>query len=51
MLAGAACYFLLNALSYGMWRAWLYCLGALMVVVACLAIKAVKADGKLQILQ
>lgn len=51
MLAGAACYFLLNALSYGMWRAWLYCLGALMVVVACMAIKAVKADGKLQILQ
>ncbi|MBW8733893.1 MAG: O-antigen ligase family protein, partial [Asticcacaulis sp.] len=51
MLAGAACYFLLNALSYGMWRAWLYCLGALMVVVAVMAIKAVKADGKLQILQ
>ncbi|WP_443750644.1 O-antigen ligase family protein [Asticcacaulis solisilvae] len=51
MLAGAACYFLLNALSYGMWRAWLYCLGGLMVVVAVMAVKAVKADKKLQILQ
>ncbi len=49
MLAGVAGYFLLNAISYGMWRAWLYCLGALMVVVAVMVIKAVKADNKLRI--
>lgn len=48
MLAAAATYFLLNAISYGMWRAWLYCLGALMVAVGAMVIKAVKADGKLR---
>jgi len=45
MLAAATAYFTLNTLSYGMWKAWLISLGAMMLVVAILAIKAVKQDG------
>jgi O-antigen ligase len=47
MLAAATAYFTLNTLSYGIWKAWLISLGAMMLVVAILAIKAVKQDRKL----
>ena len=49
MLAAVTGYFLLNAISYGMWRDWLYCLGALMAMTGAMAIKAVKSDMKLRI--
>lgn len=49
ILAAAAAYFTLNVISYGMWKAWLINLGALMLVVGILAIKAVKEDRKLRI--
>ncbi len=47
MLAAATAYFTLNTLSYGIWKAWLISLGAMVLVVAILAIKAVRQDRKL----
>jgi len=49
MLAAATAYFTLNVLSYGLWKAWLISLAAMMLVVAILVIKAVKEDGKLRL--
>lgn len=49
MIAAATAYFTLNVLSYGMWKAWLISLGAMMLVVAILAIKAVRQDRKLPV--
>jgi O-antigen ligase len=47
MLAAATAYFTLNVLSYGLWKAWLISLAAMMLVVAILVIKAVKQDRSL----
>lgn len=49
MIAAATAYFTLNVLSYGLWKAWLINLAAMMLVVAILVIKAVKEDGKLRL--
>lgn len=49
MLAAATAYFTLNVLSYGLWKAWLISLAAMILVVAILVIKAVKEDGKLRL--
>ncbi|HVZ30436.1 MAG TPA: O-antigen ligase family protein [Asticcacaulis sp.] len=51
VLAAAANYFLLNALSYGMWKQWLHCVAAMMLITIIFGIKAVglemKADNAL----
>jgi O-antigen ligase len=46
MLAAAANYFLLNAISYGMWKQWLHCVAAMMLITGILAIKAVRFETK-----
>ncbi len=46
MLAAAANYFLLNAISYGMWKQWLHCIAAMMLIIAILAIKAIRFEIK-----
>ena len=39
-LAGATVFYLINTISYGIWRDWLYCTGALAVIVGLLAVRA-----------
>ena len=47
-LAAATGYFAVNMISFGLWRMWYYCLGALTLGVALMAVKAVRAQLKLQ---
>ncbi len=47
-LAAAAGYLAINMVSFGLWRMWYYCLGALAVGVALLAVKAASQRAKLQ---
>jgi O-antigen ligase len=46
VLAAAANYFLLNAVSYGMWKQWLHCVAAMMLIIFVLAIKAIRFETK-----
>lgn len=41
-LALATCYFIINAISFGIWRDWLYSLGAFAAAMAIIAVKAVR---------
>lgn len=41
-LAGATVFYLINTISYGMWRDWLYCTGAIAVVLGLLAARAAR---------
>ena len=45
-LAAAVAYFAVNMVSYGLWRAWYYSLGGLVVAVSLLALKAVRAEAR-----
>ncbi len=47
-LAAAVGYFAINMVSFGLWRMWYYCLGALAVGICLLAVKAVDRLMKLQ---
>jgi O-antigen ligase len=42
-LAAATTFYLINTISYGLWRDWFYCMGALSVIVAFLAVRSVRA--------
>jgi O-antigen ligase len=46
MMAAATNYFLLNTLSYGMWKQWLHCVAAMMLIAGILAIKTVRLEMK-----
>lgn len=46
VLAAAANYFLLNVQGYGMWKQWLHCLAAMMLIVTILVIKAAHFETK-----
>lgn len=48
ILAFGTGYYIINSISFGLWRAWYYCLGALVVGVTILAIKSVDAQIKLR---
>jgi len=49
VLALAVTFFVVNAISYGTWRDWLYAQGAFSAAMMMLAIKAVAAKRKFQI--
>ncbi|MFT4075279.1 MAG: O-antigen ligase family protein [Asticcacaulis sp.] len=49
LMAQATCFLVIGTISYGLWRAWFYCLGALAVMAAVLAIKAARESIKLRI--
>ena len=49
ILALAVTFFVVNAISYGIWRDWLYAQGAFSAAMMMLAIKAVAAKRKFQI--
>ncbi|HTM83096.1 O-antigen ligase family protein [Asticcacaulis sp.] len=49
LMAQATCFLVIGTISYGLWRAWFYCLGAFAVMAAILAIKAVRQSIKLRI--
>lgn len=42
-LACVTTFYLINTISYGVWRDWLFCTGALAVITAFLAVRAVRA--------
>ncbi|WP_040309493.1 O-antigen ligase family protein [Asticcacaulis biprosthecium] len=48
ILAAASGYFVINMVSYGLWRSWYYCLGAVLVAIFLLVIKAVAQPIKLR---
>jgi len=39
--------FIINSVSYGMWRLWLYCAGALAAALLLLIVRAIKEDIRL----
>lgn len=49
LMAQVTCFLVIGTISYGLWRAWFYCLGALAVMAAVLAIKAARESIKLRI--
>jgi len=49
LMAQATCFLVIGTISYGLWRAWFYCLGAFAVMAAILAIKAARESIKLRI--
>ena len=49
VLAAAVTFFVVNAISYGIWRDWLYAQGAVSAAAMMMAIKAVAAGRKFQI--
>jgi O-antigen ligase len=49
LMAQATCFLVIGTISYGLWRAWFYCLGAFAVMAAILAIKAARQSIKLRI--
>jgi len=48
-MAQATCFLVIGTISYGLWRAWFYCLGAFAVMATILAIKAARESVKLRI--
>jgi O-antigen ligase len=44
LLAAASLYFVINSLSYGLWRSWLYALGAICAMLCIMVYKAVRFD-------
>ncbi|ESQ76840.1 O-antigen ligase [Asticcacaulis sp. AC402] len=48
ILAAASGYFVINLVSYGLWRSWYYCLGAVMVAAFLLMFKAASQPIKLR---
>ncbi|MBW8882816.1 MAG: hypothetical protein JF615_15760, partial [Asticcacaulis sp.] len=48
ILALGTAYYVVNTISFGLWRAWYYSLGALVVGVTILVIKAVDTQMKLR---
>jgi|GEM_PF-1092745 len=48
LMAQATCFLVIGTISYGLWRAWFYCLGAFAVMAAILAIKAARESIKLR---
>ena len=49
LMAQATCFLVIGTISYGLWRAWFYCLGAFAVMAVILAIKAARESIKLRI--
>jgi len=49
LMAQATCFLVIGTISYGLWRAWFYCLGAFAVMAAILAVKAARESIKLRI--
>jgi len=49
MLAAASAYFLLNAVSYGMWKGWLIGVGALTMMAGIVVIRGVQSGDKFRI--
>lgn len=49
LMAQATCFLVIGTISYGLWRAWFYCLGAFAVMAAILAVKAARQSIKLRI--
>jgi hypothetical protein len=49
LMAQATCFLVIGTISYGLWRAWFYCLGAFAVMATILAIKAARESIKLRI--
>ncbi|ESQ92154.1 hypothetical protein ABAC460_04510 [Asticcacaulis sp. AC460] len=48
ILAAASGYFVINLVSYGLWRSWYYCLGAVLVAIFLLVLKAADQPIKLR---
>ena len=48
MLAAGAAYYTVNTISFGLWRAWYYCLGAVVVGVTILVLKSVDTHIQLR---
>ena len=49
VMAQAVAYFVINTVSYGLWRSWYFCLGLMAAAVMIIAIKAARHEMKLRI--
>jgi hypothetical protein len=48
LMAQATSFLIIGTVSYGLWRAWVYCLGAFAVTAMVLAIRAARQSIKLR---
>ena len=49
LMAQAVAYFLINSVSYGLWRSWYFCVGIFAAAVMMMAVKAARQEMKLRI--